>query len=76
MPAAAIRMSISAVRDEIADVANRVAYGHERVLLTRHGRPAVAVIRASDLELLEAIEEHIDLAEARNALAEIGRAHV
>ena len=56
-------------RDEIANVANRVAYGHEWFVLTRHGRAAVAIIPASDLELLEYIEDHIDVAEARKALA-------
>ena len=67
MPATA--MPISEVRDHFADVTNRVAYGRERVVLTRHGRATVAVIPASDLELLEALEERIDLAEARKAFA-------
>jgi len=67
MPATAI--SISAARDEFADVTNRVAYGKERIVLTRRGRHVVAVIPASDLELLEALEDQIDLTEARAALA-------
>ncbi len=67
MPATA--MPISDAREKFAEVTNRVAYGKERVVLTRHGRRVVAVIPASDLELLEALEDSIDLAEARAALA-------
>ncbi len=40
-------------RARLADLANRVAYGGERVVLTRHGRPFVALISAEDLSLLE-----------------------
>ncbi len=69
MRATTTPMPISDARKDFADVTNRVAYGHERVVLTRHGRQIAAVIPARDLELLEALEEHIDLAEARKALA-------
>ena len=69
MPTHATAMPISYARKDFADVANRVAFGKERVVLTRHGRKVVAVIPASDLELLEALEERIDLDEARAALA-------
>ena len=40
-------------RAQLADLANRVAYGGERVVLTRHGRPFVALIAAEDLSLLD-----------------------
>lgn len=63
------RMTVSEARKELSEVTNRVAYGTERVVLTRHGRPAVAVISAKDLAILEAIEDRMDLAEARAALA-------
>ncbi len=39
-------------RARLADLANRVVYGGERVVLTRHGRPFAALISAGDLELL------------------------
>jgi prevent-host-death family protein len=65
----ATAMPISDARKEFADVTNRVAFGRERFVLTSHGRAKVAVIPASDLELLEAIEERIDLDAARAALA-------
>jgi prevent-host-death family protein len=66
---AASAMPISVAREQFADVTNRVAYGHERVVLTRHGRQIAAVIPARDLQLLEALEERIDLDEARTALS-------
>ena len=69
MPVNATPMAISAAREDFADVTNRVAYGHERVVLTRRGRQLAAIIPARDLELLEALEERIDLEEARKALA-------
>ena len=70
MAIAAERMTVSEARKDLAEVTNRVAYGAERVVLTRRGRPTVAVISAKDLAILEAIEDGIDLAAARAALAD------
>ncbi|WP_149182960.1 type II toxin-antitoxin system Phd/YefM family antitoxin [Streptomyces sp. TRM49041] len=36
---------------------NRVVYGGERVVVTRHGKPLVALVSAADLERLEAAPE-------------------
>jgi prevent-host-death family protein len=69
MAATATAMPISDARKDFADITNRVAFGKERVVLTRHGRQVVAVIPASDLEILEALEEQLDLTEARAAIA-------
>lgn len=49
---------------------NRAAYRHERVLLTRHGKPVAAIISKEDLELLEALEDRADLEAVRVALAD------
>ena len=57
-------------RDEFSDLVNRVAYGKERVVLTRRGKPLAAVVPLEDVELLERLEDRIDLDEARAALAE------
>ena len=59
-------------RDRFSDLLNRAAYGKERVVLTRRGKELVAVVPLEDLELLEAIEEVIDLQDARKALEEPG----
>lgn len=61
-------------RDRFSDLLNRAAYGKERVILTRRGKELVAVVPLEDLELLEAIEEVVDLQDARKALEEPGSA--
>ena len=65
-----VRISTVKARDEFSDLVNRVAYGKERVVLTRRGKPLAAVVPLEDVELLERLEDRIDLDEARAALAE------
>jgi prevent-host-death family protein len=62
-------ISISKARDSLADLVNRVAYGHERILLGRRGKTLAALISADDLELLEQLEDASDLRAAQAALA-------
>ncbi|MFJ4338766.1 type II toxin-antitoxin system Phd/YefM family antitoxin [Streptomyces sp. NPDC088915] len=45
---------VTQARAELADLINRVVYGGERVVVTRHGKPLVALVSAADLEELEA----------------------
>lgn len=40
-------------RDELADLINRVAYGHERIILTRHSKPVAGLVPPEDLAWLE-----------------------
>jgi prevent-host-death family protein len=61
---------ISEARESFSDTISRVAYGRERVVLTRHGRRVAAVVPVEDLELLEALEDARDLEEVRAALAD------
>jgi prevent-host-death family protein len=44
---------VTHARAEFADMVNRVVYGGERVVVTRHGKPLVALVPAADLERLE-----------------------
>lgn len=67
------RFSTSEARGKLAEIVNQVAYGGHRVLLHRHGKDVAAVVSARDLEILEALEDRLDLEEARNALKEKGR---
>lgn len=60
-------------RDRFADAINRAAFGNERVLLRRRGRAVAAVVPIDDLRLLEALEDRIDLVEARAALAQANK---
>ncbi len=65
-----VRIPTVKARDEFSDLVNRAAYGKERVVLTRRGKPLAAVVPLEDVELLERLEDRIDLDEARAALAE------
>ncbi|MFF5426780.1 MULTISPECIES: type II toxin-antitoxin system Phd/YefM family antitoxin [unclassified Streptomyces] len=46
---------VTQARAELADLINRVVYGGERVVVTRHGKPLVALVSAADLEELEGL---------------------
>jgi prevent-host-death family protein len=59
-----------AARAQFSEIINRAAFGKERVTLTRRGKEIVAVVPIEDVKLLEALEDKIDLEEARKALAE------
>jgi prevent-host-death family protein len=62
------RFSASEARSRLAEIINEVAYGGHRILLHRHGKDVAAVVSARDLALLEALEDRMDLEEAREAL--------
>ncbi|CAL9585594.1 hypothetical protein SUDANB6_05153 [Streptomyces sp. enrichment culture] len=53
----AFEIPVTQARAELADLINRVVYGGERVVVTRHGKPLVALVSAADLERLEALRE-------------------
>lgn len=57
------------LRDNLADVLGGVAYGSERVGVTRHGKLTAVVISVADLELLEELEAARDAAEFAAAKA-------
>lgn len=61
---------ISEARESFSTTVNRVAFGGERVVLTRHGRRVAAVVPIEDLELLEALEDARDRDEVRAALSD------
>ncbi|MCH6158922.1 type II toxin-antitoxin system Phd/YefM family antitoxin [Streptomyces marispadix] len=44
---------VTQARAALADLINRVVYGGERVVVTRHGKPLVALVSAADLERLQ-----------------------
>jgi prevent-host-death family protein len=61
---------VTEARESFSTTVNRVAFGGERVVLTRHGRRVAAVVPIEDLDLLVALEDARDLDEVRAALAE------
>ena len=44
-------------RAEFADLVNRVVYGSERIVVTRHGKPIAAIVPAEDLARLEELDQ-------------------
>lgn len=56
-------------RKQISEIINRAAFGKERMILTRRGKELVAVVPIEDVKLLEALEDKMDLEEAREALS-------
>ncbi|MER6260324.1 type II toxin-antitoxin system Phd/YefM family antitoxin [Streptomyces sp900105245] len=53
----AYEIPVTQARAELADLINRVVYGGERVVVTRHGKPLVAMVSAADLDRLAALDE-------------------
>ncbi|HET6636923.1 MAG TPA: type II toxin-antitoxin system Phd/YefM family antitoxin [Streptomyces sp.] len=51
----AYEIPVTQARAELAELINRVVYGGEHVVVTRHGRPLVALVSAADLERLQEI---------------------
>jgi len=49
-----------AARARFSELVNRAAYGKERMVLTRHGKPVAAVISLDDLAVLERLEDERD----------------
>jgi len=66
------KMTASEAREGFSEALNRVAFGKERIVLHRHGRDVAALISIEDLELLRAIEDHLDVQDAIEALKEPG----
>jgi prevent-host-death family protein len=66
----AYEIPVTQARAELADLINRVVYGGDRVVVTRHGKPLVALVSAADLERLERLEELDEIEEARRRAEE------
>jgi prevent-host-death family protein len=64
-----LEIPVTQARDELAELINRVAYGHERVILTRHSKPVACLVPPEDLAWLEQQgRQAIDLTSAGHAI--------
>ena len=59
------------VRDHLSEVIDRVEHQHERVVVTRNGKPAAVIVSPEDLAQLQ---ETIDVLSDPQALADIREA--
>lgn len=65
-----VKIEATTARNAFSDVVNKVAYGADRVVIERRGKPVAAMISMADLRLLELLEDRMDIEAARRALAE------
>ena len=63
-------LSAGEARENFAEIVNEAAYGATRTVLLKHKKPVAAVVPIADLELLQALEDLIDIHEAKAALEE------
>ncbi|PRZ02733.1 prevent-host-death family protein [Isoptericola sp. CG 20/1183] len=50
-------VSTRELREGLAELLARARYAHERIVVTKNGKPAGAIIGMEDLELLERLED-------------------
>jgi prevent-host-death family protein len=66
------KISTVGARSQFSEIVNRAAFGGERILLTRRGKPVAALVPIGDVELLDSIEDREDIEAVRDALREQG----
>lgn len=68
-------MALRDVKNRLSEVVDQVEREHDRVVITRHGKPAAVVISADDLESLEETLKVVSrpklITQVRDSLAEI-----
>lgn len=64
-------MPLAHVKAHLSEVVDRVVTSHDRVVITRHGRPDAVLIAVDDLD---ALEETLDLLSDPAAMQEIAEA--
>ncbi|MEE1755424.1 type II toxin-antitoxin system Phd/YefM family antitoxin [Streptomyces sp. SP18CS02] len=67
----AYEIPVTQARAELAELINRVVYGGERVVVTRHGKPLVALVSAADLQRLEAEQVEGQAGEEERAVSAV-----
>jgi prevent-host-death family protein len=61
-------ITITEVRPLLRKLADRVCHRGERICVERNGEPAFVMVSYEDFEAIEALEEKIDIQEAKKAL--------
>ena len=68
-------MALRDVKNRLSEVVDQVERQHDRVVITRHGKPAAVVISTDDLASLEETLEIVSrpklIAQVRDSLAEL-----
>ena len=73
-------LSLAHIKAHLSEVVDRIERHHDRVVLTRNGRPAAILVSPDDLEALEdtldLLSDPQGLKEIKQARAEIAKGHV
>jgi prevent-host-death family protein len=64
-------VSVADARSDLAELLNRVAYGKERLVITRHGRELAALVPVEDLQLANRLRRFVARKDVARALAEL-----
>lgn len=64
-------VSVADARSDLAELLNRVAYGKERLVITRHGRELAAIVPVEDLHLANRLRRFVARKDVARALAEL-----
>jgi prevent-host-death family protein len=62
-------ISVADARSDLAELLNRVAYGKERLVITRHGRELAAIVPVEDLKLTARLRRFVARKDVARALA-------
>ena len=68
--------SLREVRDHLSEVIDRVEQHHERLVVTRDGRPAAVILSLGDLAQMEETIDVLGDAEALDGIREADAAYV
>jgi len=61
------KISVAEARGNFSEVLGRAAFGRERIIVERRGKPIAAVVPIEDLQRLEELEDQAALAELLRA---------
>jgi len=64
-------LPLAEIKAHLSEIVDRVEREHERVVLTRHGRPAAVILSPADLE---ALDDTLDLLSDSRVMNEINAA--
>lgn len=64
------RFAMAQARKNLTEIVGRVAYGGEHIAIGRRNKDLAVLISVEEAALLEEIEDRMDVAAARKALAE------
>jgi prevent-host-death family protein len=63
-----IKITITEARPQLRKLADRVCHHGERICVERNGEPVFVMVSFEDFEVIEALEEKIDIQEAKKTL--------